>query len=510
MSGLSRKEHLKLVSNNPNAFSVELARRNSPPPAHDSLVAKAQRTFGSIGEAFSDTSAIALYDAKALTDTPDFCKEYLKHITATSADNFYSNISGEKTLVDTLSAYGKKLGLAHTEKQNILVTAGAVNAFFSLCYALCEEGDVILALSPSYILFSHSVRTFGAEMVLVPSVREDKFTVTPETLEDQILAVRSSGRRIKAVLVVNPTNIDAQCWTEKEISALAPVLIKYNLPVIEDRVYDGLQYDAPSDAGFFANHIDLAARTITIDSVSKKYGATQWRIGWIYGPEKLIDLARECVMQSVWSPNSKYQLATAMMLQSSMNDQNDIWRQRHDRFMEDTRANYKFRRDLTLYLINGKENYDRLPWDCLQEPSVIEEKLMSYDLSVLESGVCGFSAPVLPQAGMFLLVQASPEIYERLADYKYPDLIFAKLLYKEANVVMLPPTELTLPEEERMFRMEVGIDLTLLVEAMKSIHIFTERFLALSPEDIHALTEKHLSDVEIYATKAFYDNAVAL
>lgn len=502
MNGSSRKEHLKLISSNPDVFTLDLAKRNSPLPHHDSLVAKAQRTFASIGDSFSDTSAIALYDAKALRDVPAFCKDYLNEISEQSADNFYTNISGEPILIETLSAYGKKLGLAHTERQNILVTAGAVNAFYSICYALCDEGDVILALSPSYILFAHSMRTFGAEMVLVPSSRKDgKFIVDAETLENKILEVKASGRKIKAVLTVNPTNIDSQCWTSEEIEALAPVLLKHNLLIIEDRVYDGLQYDAPENAAFFANHAELGQRTVTIDSVSKKYGATQWRIGWIYAPAKLIELASAAVMQSIWSPNSKYQIATALMLLSGMSNEERsnaafsdmtrelaikaaLYAEKHQQYFENLHRDYLQRRDQTIALINGSD----------QETT----------------GVCGFSAPVTPQAGMFLLIQADKAIFEKLSDYRYPDLVFAKFLYKEMNVSMLPSTELTLPEEERMFRMEFGIEESLLNEALNRIDAFTRKFLSMTPDEIQAMERAYLSEQEIYSSKKAYLNTVGL
>lgn len=512
MNGSLPREHLRLVSDNANPLKLELSN-NKLAPGKDSLVKNARNTFLSIGDGFSDISALALYDAKALKDAPAFAKEFLYKAQQEIPENFYTNISGEAVLVKTLSLYAEQKGLYYSKPENIVITAGAVNAFYGICASLCDAGDVILALSPSYILFSHTVKSFGAEMVLVPSSRNNKYVIDPSILDAQIKSILASGKKIKAILIVNPTNIDSQCWTERDINNLAPILENYNFPIIEDRVYDGLQYDAPEDASFFALHPSLAHRTITIDSVSKRYGATQWRIGWVQGPEALIERVRETVMQTVWSPNSKYQIATALMILAGLEDskqqqalQNETThllaskaiqlKDSHVNYFNTLHEDYILRRNFSFYLIHGIRKYKDLRLNLIHtEDSLIREfKDILPTCKELQSGITGFSAPILPQAGMFLLIQADSEVFDRLSSYQYPDLIFARLLYKEGNVVMLPNTELTLPDNERMFRIEFGVELDVLIQSLKNLNTFTKKFISLSNEDISDLIETHFKD----------------
>jgi hypothetical protein len=224
-------------------------------------------------------------------------------------------------------------------------------------------------------------------------------------------------------------------------------------------------------------------------------------------------------MQSVWSPNSKYQKAAALMLLSGMTSQDiadietseetkslalkaNAYRAKHAGYFDSLHADYILRRDLTLCLINGEDKYKTLHFS-LTPVAVLQE---AYKDIISKEGICGFSAPVIPQAGMFLLIQADKCVFEKLSDYKYPDLVFAKFLYKEANVAMLPSTELTLPEEERMFRIEFGVAAGQLVKALQSIHAFTQDFLGLSAQELAQMESRHLSDQEIYSSKKSIKN----
>jgi len=489
------RNHLKIVSNQHVDYNRALSRRADVKPPQNSLAGKVHKTFAYIGDGFSDPTSVIFTSAKAVYDVPAFGKKILATLQDEVPENFYTPTAGESELLDTLSDQGARLGLAYTDKDNIVVTAGAVNAFYSLCHSLCDSGDVILALSPSYILFANAVNSFGGELVLVPSHLDGKFRITPEALEQKIEEVTAQGRKIKAVLAVNPTNIDGQCWTKEDIDALAPILKAHKLLLIEDRVYDGLQYDRPVDAGFFGAHPQLKNQTVTIDSVSKRYGATQWRIGWLYAPKEIASAARSAVMQTVWSPNSKFQKATARMIRAGLDENKNT--SAHQSYFSTLHDQYKIRRDLCIYLIYGASNYASLPFKDMTPAHEIRARfadiLSRYEH--LEEGVCGFTAPILPQAGMFLLVQAESNLFSRFETCNNPDLVFARLLYKVGGVMMLPPTELTLPETARMFRMEFGTSLEDLVEGLSRMSRFAKLLNELSDEDLKELIHAHTSHI---------------
>ncbi|MCB0329260.1 MAG: pyridoxal phosphate-dependent aminotransferase, partial [Bdellovibrionales bacterium] len=427
-----------------------LARRHLQPKRSD-LTRRASNTFSYLNDGFTDKEVICMFDAQALHDVPREASEYISRNK--EATNYYTSIAGESSLLSALSQLAHEKNLEHIETENILITAGAINGFSAVCSAICEDGDVILALSPSYILLANSPELFGATMELVPSIRRNKFSTDPETIRDTICRLQNEGKNVKALVVVNPTNIDGQCWTNGEIQSIAPIIEEFNLLLIEDRVYDGTQFAAPHDASFFGEHPEIKKRTITIDSVSKRFGATQWRVGWVFADSAITKAAREFVMQSVWSPNALFQRATATMINASLHTSSTTWAKE---YLNNTQSEYKRRRDLCLLLIDGLERYNS---QREQRRATLSEELLqrySRELSgcvIHHTGTPHISAPILPQAGMFLLIEFSQAIWSALPrELPYPDLAFARFLYLQEKVVMLPPSELTLPDEAQLFR----------------------------------------------------------
>ena len=486
--------------------SARLSKRHSQPMTD--LTRKSYATFAFIGDGFVDANAIPFYDAQALRDIPAFARHYIQQ--ENPLYNYYTKIDGDSFFKETLRLNAIQHNLPHTENDNILVTAGASNAFSSLCYALCDEGDVILALSPSYILFANAPEAYGAELQLVESQQGiRKFTVLPEKLDQQINENLKAGNTVKAVLIVNPTNIDGQYWTEDEVEEIAIVIEKYGLSVIEDRVYDQIQFDlSAGKPAFFANNKRIQNNVITIDSVSKRYGATQWRIGWIYGPKNIIAAAQKYVMQSVWSPSHAYQKAAAIMMAAQLPEKiinehcHDVAlsaqlvsaqghsHEMHAYFIELNKS-YKRRRDLCLLIVNGRKRYEQMTLSNKNLTSA--QSLLNHykdDLarfSISTHGLQNFETPILPNAAMFLLLALKKcTVCKCKLDEKSADLILARLMYKDANVVMLPHTELTLPEGgQHYFRMEYGVPLEQLLQGLSNLQKFMQEWCAL-PRDHQA------------------------
>ena len=449
-------------------------------------------------------------------DVPEFASNYLSQGCAQTVNNYYTNIKGDTDLLHVLSLQAKNRGLVYQTFDNIVVCAGAINGFHALCQALCDTGDVILALAPTYILLAHSVEAFGAHMHLVPTERNgDGFAVSPSVLESEIRNLQAQQYRIKAVLVINPTNIDGQYWTHSDIATIAPIIRKHNLLIIEDIVYDQLQYDGEEPPAYFGTHPATKQRCITLDSVSKRYGATQWRIGWVYGPKAIIDHVRESVMQSVWSPAARLQKATAFMIAAGMKmdwhmtenagrQTQDLIHsaQKHSRdhtaYFRDLLREYKLRRDLCILIINGEGSYNALRQqktdltssDDLRE--LYKDALAQHGIAF--AGIPGVQTPVIPQATMFFLIEATHALITSMPDTTdNADLILARIIYTETGVVMLPPTELTLPEDEWFFRIEFGVELDVLLASLKRVETFLAHWLASSPEQRNAIMQDALA-----------------
>ena len=464
------------------------------------------KTFDYIDGGFLDPESLFLCDSVPLMDVPDFIRDYLNDHTL--PQNFYTHVNGDSLLVDALEIQGQAHDLYYHDAENILIGNGAMNVFSALSHALCDPGDVLLTFSPTYILLAGCVQANGAELRVVESVYhpESGFKVTPEALDIAVAQCRREGRNVKGLLIVNPTNVDGQYWTEDEIESVQDSIVRNDLIVIEDRVYINMCFDqGKRRPAFFANNKVLQDRVITMDSASKRYGATQFRVGWAYGPKDIIDVARDYTMNSIWSGNARFQRATALALYADLPKDHpdpknpdpkskelyELGRKHANNarnYNEKLLEGYKYRRDLCLLIINGKTKYEELA----REHNLFgvntllkfyQEALSRFHIDL--EGIPGFNTPLISRATMFMLIELDKSLFEDMSlvtDDK--DQLFHRLLHAETKVVLLPPSENTLPENERFYRMEYGVKLDHLLESLRRIQKFMRAWTAKSKNQI--------------------------
>ncbi len=171
-------------------------------------------------------------------------------------------------------------GLAYDPDTEVLVTAGATEAIAAACLALCETGDEVVVLEPTYDSYQASIAMAGAHPTFVrldpPSYRLDaaalRAAVTPRT---------------RLLLVNSPHNPTGAVLGRDELAAVAAVAVDHDLLVVTDEVYEHLTYDG-------VPHVPLATlpgmrdRTVTVSSGGKTFSTTGWKVGWICAPAPLV------------------------------------------------------------------------------------------------------------------------------------------------------------------------------------------------------------------------------
>jgi N-succinyldiaminopimelate aminotransferase len=171
-------------------------------------------------------------------------------------------------------------GLAYDPDTEVLVTAGATEAIAAACLALCETGDEVVVLEPTYDSYQASIAMAGAHPTFVrldpPAYRLDaaalRAAVTPRT---------------RLLLVNSPHNPTGTVLGRDELAAVAAVAVDHDLLVVTDEVYEHLTYDG-------VPHVPLATlpgmrdRTVTVSSGGKTFSTTGWKVGWICAPPPLV------------------------------------------------------------------------------------------------------------------------------------------------------------------------------------------------------------------------------
>ncbi len=165
--------------------------------------------------------------------------------------------------------------------QNVAVTSGSSGAFYAACTTLVEPGQEVILFEPFYSYHWTTLPLLGARPVAVPLDRE--------TLAFDAAALRKAiTPRTRAIVLNTPGNPSGKVWTRGELLELASLLDGTSIAVLTDEVYEYMCYDGREHLSPAAVP-GLAERTLTLNSFSKTYSITGWRIGFLAGPESVVE-----------------------------------------------------------------------------------------------------------------------------------------------------------------------------------------------------------------------------
>ena len=187
----------------------------------------------------------------------------------------------------------------------VLVTAGATEAITAALLALCEPGDEVVALEPTYDSYAAAVTLAGATLRTV-TLRPPSFALDVDALRAAVTP------RTRVVLLNSPHNPTGAVLSLDELDAIASVCIEHDLIAVTDEVYEHLVYDRQHVP--LATRPGMAERTITISSAGKSFSVTGWKIGWACGPRPLIDAVRTVKQFLTYTNGAPFQPAVAVAL----------------------------------------------------------------------------------------------------------------------------------------------------------------------------------------------------
>ncbi|WP_043743690.1 pyridoxal phosphate-dependent aminotransferase [Paramagnetospirillum magneticum] len=183
--------------------------------------------------------------------------------------------------------------------ERVCVTTGSSAAFLLAFLAAFEPGDRVAVAAPGYPAYRNILESLGVECVLVPVGPSSRWQITAEVLA-------GVEGRLDGVVVASPSNPTGSMLSAHEVAELAGWCELHGIRLISDEIYHGITYGraAATAAGMAA-----APHAVVINSFSKYYAMTGWRLGWMVLPE---DLARsvECLTQNLYiSPPTLSQVA---------------------------------------------------------------------------------------------------------------------------------------------------------------------------------------------------------
>jgi aspartate aminotransferase len=198
--------------------------------------------------------------------------------------------------------YTKRQGLA-TQAAQVVISNGAKHSIHNALMAVCGPGDEVVIPSPYWVSYSDLVKLTGATPVVVETPESAGFKLAPAQLEAAVTP------RTKLLMINSPSNPTGVVYSRAELEAVADVVLKTQVGVLSDEIYEQLTYGDAAPTCFATLRPGLAERTITVSGVSKTYAMTGWRIGWAVAPPAVAKFMGDLQSQETSNPCSVSQWA---------------------------------------------------------------------------------------------------------------------------------------------------------------------------------------------------------
>lgn len=200
----------------------------------------------------------------------------------------YTGALGIHPLREAIAGYYKTAYGLDIPARRVIVTAGASGALLLACAVLVEIGAEVLMPDPSYPCNRHFVAAFDGAARMIPSGPAERFQLTAAQVE------ANWGEQTRGVLLASPSNPTGTSILPDELARILQAVRARNGFAILDEIYQGLSYDAPP-----VSALSLDENVVTVNSFSKYFNMTGWRLGWLVVPEALVE-AFEKVAQNLF------------------------------------------------------------------------------------------------------------------------------------------------------------------------------------------------------------------
>lgn len=194
----------------------------------------------------------------------------------------YSQNAGLLQLRETIHDYYIRTeGLDYNPVDETIVTVGAMEGLYLILLSLLDPGDEVIIPAPYYVNYVQMCQMCHGIPIIVDNPNAGELSFDIEDIESMITP------RTKAIMINTPSNPSGKIIPQDKIYAIAELAKKYDLVVISDEVYKSLIYDS-DDFKSIAAIDGMRERTVIVNSLSKEFCMTGWRIGYVLGPSEII------------------------------------------------------------------------------------------------------------------------------------------------------------------------------------------------------------------------------
>ncbi|MGK0715615.1 pyridoxal phosphate-dependent aminotransferase [Leucobacter sp. W1153] len=197
----------------------------------------------------------------------------------------YTGPLGTTPLRDGIAGHYRNWYGVEVDPQNVAVTTGSSGAFQLVFLAAFDPGDRVALASPGYPAYRNILTALGVQVIEIPTSIETRYQPTPALLD----AAEAEHGRLAGLVIASPANPTGTMLSRADLTGLVEWCRAHGTRLISDEIYHGITFPEigdPDPRGVTA--VELDPNAIVINSFSKYWGMTGWRLGWALLPEDLV------------------------------------------------------------------------------------------------------------------------------------------------------------------------------------------------------------------------------
>jgi len=328
----------------------------------------------------------------------------------------YTEATGMLALRERISDWYRQRFNVTVPASRIVITAGASAALQLACLALIESGDEILMPDPSYPCNRHFVSAADGTAVLIPTSAAERFQLSADKVQ------AAWGENTRGVLLASPSNPTGTSIHPDELRRIHNVVSHQGGITLVDEIYLGLSYDPQYAQTALALDDDI----ISINSFSKYFNMTGWRLGWMVVPERIVPVIERLAQNLFICPSTISQYAALACFEADSIAE-----------FERRRAEFKARRDYFIPALNA----------------------------------LGLSVPVMPDGAFYAWADCS-SVLEKSGIKDSWDLAFE--IMNRAHVAVTPGRDFGVAETHNFIRFSTASSMPQLKVAVERMKVFLE------------------------------------
>jgi aspartate aminotransferase len=244
---------------------------------------------------------------------PDFdTPKVIKGAAERAIEEGFTKYTAPAGIIELRQAVAAHLESQHGARyapEEVVITAGGKPALYFALRAICDPGDEVLVPIPAWVSYIEQVKLAGATAVPVPTAAAEDFQPLPSRIAPLITP------RTRAIVINSPHNPTGTVYTRETLAGLVELSQKHEFILVSDEIYESMVYDGARHHCVPAAWPDARERVVLLNSMSKTYAMTGWRIGYAAAPAPLAAAITDIQGHLAGNPNSIAQRAALAALE---------------------------------------------------------------------------------------------------------------------------------------------------------------------------------------------------